>query len=49
MAAKGYRVKAGGPPSNGWLGLQFTDLAACLLDTVEGGKYIRQTVGVTSA
>jgi putative NADH-flavin reductase len=49
MAAKGYRAKVGGPPSNGWSGLQFTDLAACLLDTVEGGKYIRQIVGVTSA
>ena len=49
MAAKGYRVKVGGPPSNSWSGLQFTDLAACLLDTVEGGKYIRQIVGVTSA
>jgi putative NADH-flavin reductase len=49
MAAKGYRVKVGGPPSNGWSGLQFTDLAACLLDTAEGGKYIRQIVGVTSA
>jgi putative NADH-flavin reductase len=49
MTAKGYRVKVGGPPSNGWSGLQFTDLADCLLDTVEGGKYIRQIVGVTSA
>ena len=49
MAAKGYKVKLGGPPSNGWSGLQFTDLAACLLDTVEGRKYIRQIVGVTSA
>jgi uncharacterized protein YbjT (DUF2867 family) len=46
--AKGYRAKMGGPPSNGWSGLQFTDLAACLLDTVEGEKYNRQIVGVTS-
>jgi putative NADH-flavin reductase len=49
MAAKGYRVKVGGSPSSGWSGLQFTDLAACLLDAVEGRKYIRQIVGVTSA
>jgi putative NADH-flavin reductase len=49
IAAKGYRVKVGGPPSSGWSGLQFTDLAACMLDTVEGRKYIRQIVGVTSA
>ena len=46
--AKGYKAKVGGLPSNGWSGLQFTDLAACLLDVVEGGKYIRQIVGVAS-
>lgn len=35
VAAKGYKTKVGGIPNNGWSGLQFTDLAACLLDTVE--------------
>jgi putative NADH-flavin reductase len=49
IAANGYKTKAGGLPRNGWSGLQFTDLAACLLDVVEGGKYIRQIVGVASA
>ena len=46
--AKGYKAKVGGLPSNGWSGLQFADLAACLLDVVEGRKYIRQIVGVAS-
>jgi putative NADH-flavin reductase len=49
IAAKGYQTKVGGPPSNGWAGLQFTDLAACLLDTVEGERNIQQIIGVTSA
>ena len=49
IAAKGYKTKVGGLPSNGYSGLQFTDLAACLLDVAEGGKYIRQIVGVASA
>jgi putative NADH-flavin reductase len=49
IAARGYKTKVGGPPSKGWSGLQFADLAACLLDVVEGGTYIRQIVGVASA
>lgn len=49
VAAKGYQTRVDSFPDNGWAGLQFTDLAACLLDTVEGGKHIRQIVGVTWA
>lgn len=46
---RGYRTKAGVRPSRSWSGLQFTDLADCLLDIAEGGSYIRQIVGVASA
>jgi putative NADH-flavin reductase len=48
-AAKGYRTRVGGAPSSGMSGLQFTDLADCVLDTVDTGRFIRQIVGITSA
>ena len=43
----GYEAKAGALPT--WLrGLQFADLADCLLNFAESGSYSRQVVGVTS-
>lgn len=43
----GYRVEAGIRPELTW-GLQFRDLADCLLDLAEGENYFRQVVGVAS-
>lgn len=45
---KGYRIKTGARPRITW-GLQFRDLAECLLDLAEEQTYLRQVVGVASA
>ncbi len=47
IANKGYRMRTGARPNLTW-SLQFSDLAACLLDLSEGKDYIRQIVGVSS-
>ncbi len=44
---KGYRIEAGPRPPLTW-GLQFHDLAACLLDLAEGNRFTREVVGVAS-
>lgn len=46
-AGEGYRIEAGPRPHLTW-GLQFRDLAACLLDLAEGDRFTRQVVGVAS-
>ena len=46
--SKGYRIKTGARPNLTW-GLQFRDLAGCLLDLTEGRGYLRQVIGVASA
>ncbi len=43
----GYRIQAGARPKLTW-GLQFRDLADCLLDLAEGCSHIHQIVGVAS-
>jgi putative NADH-flavin reductase len=46
--SKGYRIETGARPDLTW-GLQFRDLAGCLLDLAEGQGYLRQVIGVASA
>ena len=45
---KGYHIQSGDRPGLTW-GLQFRDLADCLLDLAENHDYARQVVGVASA
>ena len=45
---KGYRIETDGHPKL-TRGLQFCDLADCLLDLAEGGSHLRKIVGVASA
>jgi putative NADH-flavin reductase len=46
--SKKYRIETGVHPVLTW-GLQFRDLAGCLLDLAEGEGYLRQVIGVASA
>ncbi len=45
--SKEYKIEAGLRPHLTW-GLQFRDLAACLLDLTEGDRFTRRVVGVAS-
>ena len=45
--SKGYRIEASTRPSLTW-GLQFRDLADCLINLAESGNFIRQIVSVVS-